>query len=93
MIGVVRQLEFEAVSFEAVMIGSLFRSQRMIQAMKEEISPIAPGARLVQPGAPPVVGGVLLAIQKAGKDPQRLRTNVIQSTLAHLESLAFQAAR
>lgn len=77
--GVIRQLGFEALSFDIVMAGSFFNGSPLLaEAMREIIHPIAPGARLVRLNAPPVVGGVLLGAEQAGEDPSVLRETLIQ---------------
>lgn len=80
-LGVIRQLDFEKLSFEVVLAGSFFNgSPRLAEAMGEAIHPIAPGARLVRLTAPPVVGGVLVGMEQAGEDPRPVREALIRST-------------
>ena len=80
-IGVIRQLSFERLDFEVVTIGSLFRgSPTLTEAMEATIHAVAPGARLVHPTAPPVVGGVLLGMEQAGVETATLRQTLIEST-------------
>ena len=84
--GVIRQLGFEAETFEVVLVGSLYDgSPALVEAMRETIHAVAPGARLVRLSAPPVVGGVLLGMEEAGVDPAPLRETLIQSTRALLQ--------
>jgi N-acetylglucosamine kinase-like BadF-type ATPase len=79
--GVVRQLGFEALSFDVVLAGSFFDGSSLLaEAMCEAIHPVAPGARLVRLDVPPVVGGVLLGIEQAGQDPLAMREALIAST-------------
>ena len=78
--GVVRQLALETLPFEVVMIGSLFRSQALTQAMQTEIQRVAAQARFTALSAPPVVGAVLLAMQTAGMQVEKLRERVIERT-------------
>ncbi len=60
-VGVIRQLGFEELDPEMVLVGSLYDgSPALIEAMRATIHPVAPRARLVRLTAPPVVGGVLL---------------------------------
>lgn len=64
---VVRQLQFEALEFDVVMVGSMFKGgPLMIEPMRETIHELAPNARLVRLTAPPVTGAVLLGMQTAG---------------------------
>ena len=51
----------------------------MQESMGETIHNLAPDARLVRLNAPPVVGGVVLAMQIDGLDTQPLRENLIAS--------------
>jgi len=67
---VIRQLEFEALEFEVVMIGSMFEGGAMlVEPMRRSIQAYAPGARLVRLSAPPVIGAVLLGMEAAGVTP------------------------
>ncbi|MBN1886997.1 MAG: hypothetical protein JW850_03370 [Thermoflexales bacterium] len=82
-VGVIRQLGFEDLEFEVVMIGSMFKgSQRLAETMLASIQLVAPGARLVRLNAPPVVGGVLLGMEQAGVEGGRLRGTLIETTNA-----------
>jgi N-acetylglucosamine kinase-like BadF-type ATPase len=79
--GVIRQLGFEALTFEVVLAGSFFQgSPRLAETMRETIHVLAPGARLVCLTAPPVVGGVLLGMEQAGADALSVREALIHST-------------
>jgi len=83
--GVIRQLGFEALSFDVVLAGRFFNGSPLLaETMRETIHALAPGARLVRLTAPPVVGGVLLGMEQAGEDTLALREAVIQSTLEML---------
>ncbi len=80
-LGVIRQLEFEAMEFEVVLAGSFYNgSPHLAETMYKTIHPVAPGARLVRLTAPPVVGGVLLGMEQAGLNPSTVRAALIQST-------------
>ncbi len=82
-IGVIRQLGFEALDVEIVQIGSLYNgSPIMGETMLATIHEVAPGARAVRLTAPPVVGGVLLGMEKAGVDYPQLRQTLIKTTAA-----------
>lgn len=79
--GVIRQLQFEALEFDAVMVGNLYRgSPLLVNVMRDTIHAVAPRARLVTLTQPPVVGGVLLGMQMAGLDAARAREELISST-------------
>jgi N-acetylglucosamine kinase-like BadF-type ATPase len=91
-IGVIRQLGFEHQDFELVLAGGLYDGGPMlIEAMRARVRAVAPGARLVRLKAPPVVGGVLLAMEKAGLRPASLRRTLIESTTGLLESVRHTA--
>lgn len=78
---VIRQLNFEALAFEVVLVGSTYNgSPLLIDTMRETILALAPGARLVRLTAPPVVGGVLLGMEQAGHDGWPGRERLIEST-------------
>jgi N-acetylglucosamine kinase-like BadF-type ATPase len=64
---VIRQLEFENLTFDVVMTGSMFEGGTMlIEPMRETIRKLAPNARLVRLSAPPVIGAVMLGMEAAG---------------------------
>jgi N-acetylglucosamine kinase-like BadF-type ATPase len=78
---VIRQLSFETLTFEVVMVGSMFKGgPLLIKSMDETIRALAPGARLVPLNAPPVTGAVLLAMEQVHYDPTpEVRKNLVQS--------------
>ncbi len=79
--GVIRQLEFERLDFEVVLIGSLFgASKTLTEIMLSTIHQIAPGARPAPLEAPPVVGGVLLAMEGVETDTRQVREALIESS-------------
>jgi N-acetylglucosamine kinase-like BadF-type ATPase len=81
--GVIRQLEFEDLDFEVVLIGSLYDGHPLlIDSMRETILQVAPHASLVKLDVPPVVGGVLLGMEVAGFDFLSSRPNLIMSAKA-----------
>jgi N-acetylglucosamine kinase-like BadF-type ATPase len=81
-VGVIRQLGFESLDFEVVLAGSLYDGGPLLtDAMRAEIHAIAPGARLVRLKVPPVVGGVLLAMEQA-----RIQTGPLRPVLARSAS-------
>jgi N-acetylglucosamine kinase-like BadF-type ATPase len=78
--GVIRQLGFERLDFEVVLIGSLFRvSETLTETMMSTIHQIAPGAKPAPLKAPPVVGGVLLAMEGMEPNTRMARQVLIQS--------------
>ncbi len=67
---VIRQLEFERMDFDVVMIGSMFEGGALlIEPLREAIAGYAPGAHLVRMVAPPVIGAVLLGMEAGGIKP------------------------
>ena len=80
-VGVIRQLSLEKEAFDVVLSGSLYKgSSTLEEEMRKTIHAIAPGARLVRLKAPPVIGGVLLGMDKAELDTTALRQTLIQTT-------------
>jgi N-acetylglucosamine kinase-like BadF-type ATPase len=77
---VIRQLEFEGLEFEVVMIGGMFKGgPLLIEPMRETILSIAPKAKLVRLEHPPVMGAVLIAMTEAGLHPdETIRQNLIE---------------
>ncbi len=75
---VVHQLQFEEVTFDLVMVGSMFRGgPLLVDAMEQRVRATAPGARLVPLTKPPVIGAVLLGMEQAGRRPdQSVRYNL-----------------
>jgi N-acetylglucosamine kinase-like BadF-type ATPase len=64
---VVRQLNFEEVDFDLVMVGSMFRGgPLLIEPMVQRVHTSAPGARLVYLKVPSVIGAVLLGMEQTG---------------------------
>lgn len=64
---VIRQLQFENLTFDVVMTGSMFEGGApLIEPMRETIQKLAPKARLVRLRVPPVVGAVILGMEADG---------------------------
>jgi N-acetylglucosamine kinase-like BadF-type ATPase len=85
-IGVIRQLGFETLTFEVILIGSFYDgSPLLIETMRQTVHAVAPGARFVRLAAPPVIGGVLLGMEQAGMQPFALREKLILSTRGLIE--------
>ena len=63
---VIRQLNFEALEFDVVLLGSMFNGgSLLIDPLRESIAELASGARLVRLQTLPVVGAVLLGMEQA----------------------------
>ena len=61
---VIRQLEFENLTFDVVLTGSMFEGGPMlVEPMRETIHKVAPKARLVRLRVPPVIGAVMLGME------------------------------
>lgn len=83
--GVIRQLGLERRAFEVVLSGSFYDGgDELIKAMQDTILAVAPKARLVRLQAPPVVGGVLLAMEQVELETASVRQTLIDSTNALL---------
>jgi N-acetylglucosamine kinase-like BadF-type ATPase len=87
---VARQLQFEAETFDVVMIGSLFNGgSLLIEPLRQTIQPVAPGARLVRLAAPPVVGAVFLGMEQAGIVPSAIIRDMLERSTAQIHEGAF----
>jgi N-acetylglucosamine kinase-like BadF-type ATPase len=87
-VAVIRQLGFRDLDFEVILVGSLYEmGEMLIEPMRQVISAEAPGACLVRLVVPPVVGGVLLAMEHAGMDPFPLRECLVASTQVLLQGI------
>lgn len=90
-VGVIRQLGFESLEFDTVLVGSLYQgSPLLVEAMRQTIHTVAPGAHFSPLTAPPVVGGVLLGLEQAGLDAPARREALIQSTVKLLVARSNQ---
>jgi N-acetylglucosamine kinase-like BadF-type ATPase len=64
---VVRQLGFEQVNFDLVLVGSMFRAgPLLIDPLARSVHALAPGACFMPLQAPPVLGAAVLGMQQAG---------------------------
>lgn len=85
-VGVTRQLGFEALEFDVVMIGSLYRGSPVIaESLGTAVHAVAPAARLVYLNAPPVAGGVMLGMEQTGLDFAPLRESLIEGVKQALQ--------
>jgi N-acetylglucosamine kinase-like BadF-type ATPase len=78
---VIRQLKFEELDFDLVLIGSMFDgSPLLIEEMKKNVFSLAPGANFIRAVGPPAVGAVLLGFQAAHREiTPSIRDNLIQT--------------
>ena len=80
-LAVIRQLAIASLEFEVVLVGSLYdMGEMLIAPMRQVITSEAPLAQLVRLLSPPVVGGVLLAMEQVAIDPLPIRERLIVST-------------
>ncbi len=64
---VIKQLHFEAMDFDLVLIGSMFDGGPLLtEEMRNTVYPIAPKANFIRAEEPPVVGALLLGMDAAG---------------------------
>ena len=91
-ISVIHQLEFEKLNFDVVLSGSMFEGGApLIDPMRETIRKIAPGARLVRLTAPPVLGAVLIGMEKGGvKNGPEVRKLLAESLQNLLQSVTVR---
>lgn len=82
-VSVIRQLDFQPLEFDLVLVGSLFDAgPLLLEPMQQVVHAEAPGARFVRLSAPPVVGGVLLGMEAAGLEASLHRERLVETTLA-----------
>ncbi len=91
-IGVIRQLQFETLTFDLVLTGSVYKGSPLVaESVGQTVHQVAPGATLVRLTAPPVVGAVMLAMEQVKVDHILLREPLIQSTNRMLTNEGFVA--
>lgn len=80
---VIRQLDLQNEPVEVVQSGSLYQGGALlIEPMRQTVLRTAPQARLVRLEAPPVVGGVLLAMEQVfGREAYLRRERLTQNSL------------
>jgi N-acetylglucosamine kinase-like BadF-type ATPase len=84
-LAVIRQTDLQDKAFEVVLAGSLFKGgDLLIDSIKEVILHEAPYAKFVRLKAPPVVGGVLLAMMAVDAYQPDLRQKIIEGMLSYL---------
>ena len=73
-------MKFTDQAFEVVLIGSTFKGGALLlDPLKEAVLDVNPKASFVRLDAPPVVGGVLLGMEQAGKNGYEVRQRLIDS--------------
>jgi N-acetylglucosamine kinase-like BadF-type ATPase len=85
---VIRQLEFESLEFDVVLVGSMYDGgPLLVEPMRQTIQTLAPGARLVRLSAPPVVGAVLLGMEQVGAVSPERREALLRSANHYCSAL------
>lgn len=78
---VIRQLNFQKLSFEVILFGSTFKAGAIyLQPFKQTVLAFAPGAKFKKLHVPPVVGAVLLGAETIHLNNPLLRKNLVEST-------------
>lgn len=78
---VIRQLKIEDEKFEVILVGRVFTGGELyIRPLRRTIHKLAPKAKLVKLQAPPVVGGVILGMKRAGMPTAPIYGKLIDST-------------
>lgn len=79
---VIRQLKFEEMEFEVVLIGSMFKSgEILISPVREKVHAIAPKAKLIRTDVRPVIGAALLGMEAAGLSLSDGRRDQVKTAL------------
>lgn len=83
---VVRQLDFQELEFDVVMIGSMFDGgPALVDAMRRKVAALAPHARYIRLACPPVVGAAILAMERAGIPVSaKAKERLARETIAHM---------
>jgi N-acetylglucosamine kinase-like BadF-type ATPase len=85
---VIRQLEFENLSFDVVMTGSMFEGgDLLVTPMRETIHKLAPKARFVRLTAPPVLGAVMLGMEASGYEVTPAIRKTMLNTISPFRNL------
>jgi N-acetylglucosamine kinase-like BadF-type ATPase len=81
---VIRQLEFQKLSFDVILAGSMLDGSPVISdGLQRKVLALAPGARIARLTVPPVVGAVLLAMEQTGDRPgDEIRERISQEACA-----------
>lgn len=64
---VIEKLNFQKEKFSFILVGKMFKSKIVINAVKKEIKKFAPKVVFIQPKQEPVIGAVKLAIEQIKK--------------------------
>jgi N-acetylglucosamine kinase-like BadF-type ATPase len=83
---VIRQLEFQQLEFDVVMIGSMFDAGRVLMdPMRRKVQSEASRARLIRLACPPVVGAAVLALEQGALPvSEPIKSRIIRETMARM---------
>jgi len=77
---VIRQLEFESLAFDVVLVGGMYEGgPLLLEPLRETVRALAPAARFVRLNTLPVVGAVLLGMEQVGIAAPEKREVLIRS--------------
>lgn len=77
---VIRQLHIEKEEFDLILAGSVFTSGEIyIEPLRKTICAQAPNVRFIKLETPPVTGGVVLGMQRAGINTKLIHQNLVIS--------------
>jgi N-acetylglucosamine kinase-like BadF-type ATPase len=80
---VVRQLDFQTLEFDVVLVGGMFEGGHMlIDPLRATVLNLAPGARFVRLEVPPVIGAVMIGMEQSGLKPDRVIRARLAKTLS-----------
>ena len=80
--GIIRQLEFEKLKFDVVLAGGMFEGGSMlVDPLRETIQRLAPDTRLVRLTIPPVIGAVLVGMEKGNMKTGTEFRNILSESL------------
>jgi N-acetylglucosamine kinase-like BadF-type ATPase len=83
---VARQLEFQKLEFDVVMIGSMFDAGPVLtDPMCRKVQTEAPRARFIRLACPPVVGAAILALEQGALPvSERVKSRLARETIARI---------
>jgi N-acetylglucosamine kinase-like BadF-type ATPase len=81
-----RQLGFQELDFDVVMIGSMFDAgEALVAPMRRKIQTEIPRARFIRLACPPVVGAAVLALEQGGLPvTEPVKSRIIRETMARM---------
>ena len=90
---VIRQLDFENLTFDVVMTGSMFDGGTMlIEPMQRKIHQLAPKARFVRLTVPPVIGAVILGMEASKMPVTPKIRNTMNESISLLRSASVKVS-